>query len=58
MRHILKSANNEPQSLRDYRRTPDATYRGYTDKYPSTPHHSLPPLKNMHAQEQGYICCY
>jgi uncharacterized protein (TIGR02646 family) len=58
MKHILKSAKNEPQSLRDYRRTPDATYSGYTDKDPSAPHHSLPPLKNMLAQEQGYICCY
>lgn len=51
MKYIHK--NPEPIGLRNYRKTPDATYEGLRRK------RSLyQAVKLSLAQEQGYICCY
>lgn len=50
MKYIVKNIQNEPQSLRDFRNTPNATYSGFGDTGQL--------LKRALCNEQGYICCY
>lgn len=50
MRWIDKILANEPGTLRAYRSTPNATYKGFVD--------SDQLLKKALCKEQGYLCCY
>lgn len=57
MKHIEKNIKNEPAALRVYRQTtPNATYKGYTDRDLETGLEN--PLKNALLKEQGYLCAY
>ena len=50
MRYILKKSENEPLTLREYRSTPNALYKGFGDIDQK--------LKSALCLEQGYLCCY
>ncbi|MDZ7933942.1 MAG: retron system putative HNH endonuclease [Emticicia sp.] len=57
MKYIDKQIKNEPQALRNFRNnTPNANYKGYTDKDIETS--ETHPLKNALLKEQGYLCAY
>ena len=50
MKYIQKNIKNEPDTLKAYRSTPNATYTGFAD--------TRQLLKTALCKEQGYICCY
>lgn len=50
MKYIEKKIQNEPATLKEYRKTPNATYSGFGDKDQL--------LKKVLLEEQGYICAY
>ncbi len=70
MKYIEKHLGNEPFTLKEYRSTPNATYKGYTDSYKEEDLNrqdlsykketgqAPKPLKMALCKEQGYICCY
>ena len=50
MKYIYKIVANEPYTLREFRSTPNATYKGFGDIDKL--------LKSELCNEQGFICCY
>jgi uncharacterized protein (TIGR02646 family) len=57
MKYIDKQIKNEPQALRNFRNnTPNANYKGYTDK--DIVNNETHPLKKALLKEQGYLCAY
>lgn len=56
MKYIRKDIQNEPNALKEYRKTPNAHYKGYTDKDIET--EEVNPLKKALLEEQGYLCAY